>query len=55
MTVVINKNNLKKTAKILSEKLGKSSKNGNLAKHFGKLKRGLDGLEYQVAVRENED
>jgi hypothetical protein len=55
MTVVINKNNSKNVSKILSEKLGKSDKKGNLAKHYGKLKRDIDGLKYQIAIRENED
>ncbi|MBS7786176.1 hypothetical protein KIH23_02610 [Flavobacterium sp. CYK-55] len=55
MTVVIDKSNLKNTSKILSEKLKKSNTTGNLAKHFGKLKRDIDGLEYQTSARENED
>ena len=55
MTVVIDKSNLKNTSKILSEKLMKSTKSGNLTKHFGKLKRNIDGLEYQHSARENED
>ncbi|SCZ00783.1 hypothetical protein [Flavobacterium caeni] len=55
MTVVIDKSNLKNTSKILSEKLKKSTKSGNLSKHFGKLKRNIDGLKYQISVRENED
>ncbi|GEP52792.1 hypothetical protein FNO01nite_34640 [Flavobacterium noncentrifugens] len=55
MTVVIDKSNLKNTSKILSEKLKKSTKSGNLCKHFGKLKRKIDGLEYQISARENED
>ena len=55
MTVVINKSNSEQTAKILNEKLKKSEKKGNLIPHFGKLKRNIDGLEYQVSIRENED
>ena len=55
MTVVIDKSNSKNTSKILSEKLKKSTKTGNLSKHFGKLKRHIDGLVYQNSVRENED
>jgi hypothetical protein len=55
MAIVINKSNLKNTPKILSEKLKKSEKSGNLSRHFGKLKRNIDGLEYQNSVRENED
>lgn len=55
MTLLIVKSNSKKVSKLLTEKLKKDSKKGNLAKHFGKLKRNLDGLKYQIAVRENED
>ncbi len=55
MTVVIDILNLKNTSKILSEKLKKSTKTGNLTKHFGKLKRNIDGLNYQISARENED
>lgn len=56
MTLLIDKNNSKKTAEILAEKLKvRKKKEGNLAKHFGKLKRNIDGLEYQIAIREDED
>ena len=55
MTIIINKSNFKNTSKILSDRLKKSTKKGNLSKHFGKLKRNIDGLEYQTSVRENED
>lgn len=55
MAVVIDKNNSKNTSKILSEKLKKKQKNGNLKNHFGKLKRNIDGMSYQTAIREDED
>lgn len=55
MTIVIDKNNSKNVSKILTEKLKKTKKKGNLSKHFGKLKRNIDGLEYQNSMRENED
>lgn len=55
MTIVIDKSNVKKYTKILSDKLKKSTKKGNLSKHFGKLKRNIDGLKYQTSLRENED
>ena len=55
MIVIIDKSNSKDTSKILSEKLKKSTKTGKLTKHFGKLKRGVDGLKYQISVRKNED
>jgi hypothetical protein len=54
MTIIIGKNNAKDVSKILDKKLEKSKKSGNLAKHFGKLQRNLDGLTYQSEVRENE-
>lgn len=55
MTLVINKSNSKNVAKLLNDKLKKTPKKGNLTKHFGKLKRNLDGLKYQTEIRENED
>jgi len=55
MTLVIDKSNSKNLAKLLTDKLKRKPKKGNLAKHFGKLKRNLDGLEYQNEIRENED
>ena len=55
MIVIIYKSNRKNTSKILSEIFKKSPKTGNIAKHFGKLKRNIDGLKYQVSVRKNED
>ncbi|MBV6881434.1 hypothetical protein NG800_015965 [Epilithonimonas ginsengisoli] len=55
MTLIIDKNNSKNVSKILKEKLQKSNSQGNLAKHFGKLKRDIDGLKYQIAIREDED
>lgn len=56
MTVEINKKNAESIAKILNEKLKKAKKEGgNLAKHFGKLKRNIDGLQYQTEMRRDED
>lgn len=56
MTLVIDKNNSKKASEILSKKLKKRKRTeGNLAKHYGKLKRNIDGVKYQIAIRENED
>jgi hypothetical protein len=54
MTLVIDKQNVQEISKILSEKLSKGNKEGNLTKHFGKLKRNIDGLNYQTSLRENE-
>ncbi len=56
MTVIIDKNNAKNISEILSKKLNKAmQKNGNLAKHFGKLKRNIDGLDYQLTMRKDKD
>ncbi len=55
MTLLIDKNNSKNIAALLSSKLKKEPKKGNLAKHFGKLKRNIDGLKYQIELRENEN
>ncbi len=55
MTLIIDKNNSKNIATLLSTKLKKVPKKGNLAKHFGKLKRDIDGLKYQVELRKNEN
>lgn len=53
MTLIIDKSNSKDLAKILKEKLNKEPQKGNLAKHFGKLKRQLDGLKYQKDIRKD--
>jgi hypothetical protein len=55
MTIIIDKNNSKNILNILSKKLKNEPKKGNLAKHFGKLKRNIDGLKYQLELRENEN
>ncbi|OYU84077.1 MAG: hypothetical protein CFE24_08565 [Flavobacterium sp. BFFFF2] len=55
MTVVIDKSNADHRSKILSDKLQKSTKTGNLTKHFGKLKINIDGLTFQISTRKNED
>ncbi len=52
MTLVIDKGNKRDASKILSEKLRQKKMKGNLANHFGKLKRNIDGLTYQIAVRD---
>ena len=55
MVLIIKKKNSKKEIETLLEKKEKSSSNqGNLSKHFGKLKRNIDGLEYQLEIRKNE-
>lgn len=53
MTVIIHRSNVKDTSKILQEKLKKTPKKGNLAKHFGKLKRNIDGMSYQNSARQD--
>jgi len=55
MTLKIDKSNAQDLAKILKAKLKKEPQKGNLAKHFGKLKRKLDGLQYQIEIRKDED
>lgn len=54
MTVIIGEKNAQEVSRILSEKLRRPKKAGNLVKRFGKLKRNIDGLTYQQEVRENE-
>ena len=55
MTIIINKDNSSNISDILNKKLKSRNKKGNLAKHFGKLKRKIDGIEYQSKIRINED
>ena len=55
MTITINKKNKDDLKKILKEKKDQIDQSGKLQKHFGKLKRKLDGLDYQTEIRENED
>ncbi len=55
MTLVIDTSNPEKISKLLSDKLKKRPKNGNLSKHFGKLKRNIDGLNFQIEIRKDED
>ena len=54
MTIIIHTGNNSETSKILNQKFKKSKKHGNLTKHFGKLVRKIDGLNYQNTIRENE-
>lgn len=55
MTLLIDNSDLKKVEKLLRQKNKKNKNEGNLSKHFGNLKRKIDGLEYQLKVRQNED
>ncbi|WP_159430228.1 hypothetical protein [Cruoricaptor ignavus] len=55
MTVVINQKNAKETSEKLKRNIRKKTEKGNLKKHFGKLKRDIDPLEYQLEMRKNED
>jgi hypothetical protein len=55
MVLIIKKKNTKKEIDSLLEKKEKTVSKGNLTKHFGKLKRNIDGLEYQIEARKNED
>lgn len=55
MTLTLDKSNSKEVAKQLIEKKNQGKKSGNLSQHFGKLKRNLDGLQYQLAMRIKEN
>jgi hypothetical protein len=55
MTIIIDKTNSENIAKILTDKFRRTKEKGNLAKHFGKLKRNLDVLNFQVEIRKDED
>jgi hypothetical protein len=55
LILVIGKKRSKNLKKLLSEKLKNQTKKGNLSNHFGKLKREIDGLDYQLLIREIED
>ncbi len=56
MVLIINKKESKKEIKnLLEKKIKNVSKAGNLSEHFGGLKRNIDGLEYQLEIRKNED
>lgn len=55
MVLIIKKKNAKKEIESFLEKKSKPVSKGNLSAHFGKLKRNLDGLEYQLGKRKNED
>ena len=55
MILIIKKQESEKKIAILLEKKIKSISKGNLSKHFGGLKRNIDGLEYQLEARKNEN
>jgi hypothetical protein len=55
MTLNIDTSNKDKVEKILKEKFLITDEKGNLKNHFGKLKRGIDGLKFQKDSRKNED
>jgi hypothetical protein len=42
---------LKNIEFLLSQKVNTVQSKGNLEKHYGKLKRGIDGLQYQKELR----
>lgn len=51
MTIEIKSPVTKEKVEQAIEQLKKETEPKNLRKHFGKLKRNLDGLEYQKQVR----
>ena len=55
MVLIIKKKESKKEIDSLLKKKMESNLDGNLSKHFGKLKRNIDGLKYQLEVRKDED
>ena len=56
MVLIIKKNESKKEIETLLAKREKSNiEREYISKHFGKLKRNIDGLEYQMEIRKNED
>jgi len=59
MIVVLKENEVtRENLEAALKKFGKTRNSENkktLAKHFGKLKRGIDGVEYQKAVRSEWD
>ncbi len=55
MTVIIRKTDIKNLSKILTNNLDEKDSSGKLTKHFGKLKRDLDGLKYQSEIRKDEN
>jgi hypothetical protein len=55
MVLIIKKKETKKSIIDFLEKRKNSTVKGNLSNHFGKLKRNIDGLNYQLEVRKNED
>jgi len=51
MTIEIKDPVTKEKVQQAIEKLNQETNKKSLKKHFGKLKRGIDGLEYQNQVR----
>lgn len=56
MTVVIDTEDTENLKLILKQTRAKKreSKKGSLSQHFGGLKRGIDGLAYQLDMRQDE-
>lgn len=55
MKTTIDKDDSPQSLQEKLQALRKAGKKGNLSKHFGKLKRGIDGLEYQKKARNEWD
>ena len=51
MIIIVKKTNLKEVISDLKKKIESKEHNNGLKKHFGKLKRNLDGLTYQHQKR----
>lgn len=52
MTIEIKTPVTKEKVQQAIEQLNKETEKKSLRKHFGKLKRGIDGLDYQKQVRD---
>jgi hypothetical protein len=55
MTVIISKSDPEKSRRKLKKVILKKKKTKGLTEHFGGLKRDFDGMDYQHAIRSNED
>ncbi|MCA0366092.1 MAG: hypothetical protein LCH67_18790 [Bacteroidetes bacterium] len=55
MTIVVKNNSNQSEVDLILKKLKKTSKKQGLRKHFGLLKRDIDGLEVQKELRNEWD
>lgn len=55
MTIIVKESNVKEVTLELKKQIKKKEEQQSLKKHFGKLKRNIDGLKYQLEIRSDED